>query len=143
MTPRKTETRLALLTLTGVSVYLPFETWHSLTSGLSQPSYVITLLGMLLLVWGALVSLRSQPALAPGILGTGYAWTAAHTWLLTVNRVDALSREVETQGSVGMVWLTAAFTIAVTLGLAVSLLLIVELQRKTLQTPRKQHLNHC
>ena len=131
MTPRKTETRLALLTLAGVSGYLPLETWHSLTSGLSQPSYVITFLGMLLLVWGALVSLRSQPALAPGILGTGYAWTSAHAWLLTVNRVDTIGREVGGQGIAGMVWLTAAFTIAVTLGLAVSLLLIVELQRKT------------
>ena len=55
MTPRKTETRLAILTLTGVVIFLPIETWYSLTPGLNQPSYVITLLGMLLLVWGAFV----------------------------------------------------------------------------------------
>jgi len=131
MTPRKTETRLAILTLTGVLVFLPLETWHLLTSRLNQPFYVTTLLGMLLLIWGAFVSLRSRPTLAPGILGTGYAWTAAQAWLLTVDRVDTFSLDVEPQGSVGMVWMTAAFTIAVTLGLAVSLLLIVELQRKT------------
>mgnify|MGYP001335754298 CR=1 FL=1 len=130
MTPRSTETTLARFTLAGSLFYIPIATWHSWPSELASAFYLVNLTGMLLLVWGALTSLRSRPATAPGILGAGYAWTASSGWRITTLCINSFRQDQVIDSSTGMIWLTAAVTIALTLGLAVALLLIVESQRK-------------
>ena len=57
-TLRRSETRLAWITLALSAVYIPVEIWVSLPD-LTHPFFVIDAIAMVLLVWG-------RPALAAG-----------------------------------------------------------------------------
>ena len=90
MTVRNTETWLAKLTLWLLVVYFPVETlisWPALWS----PYYLIDLIAMLLLLWGARLSLRARPRSAPGALSAAYAWTAANGWRASFDRLYELA----------------------------------------------------
>jgi hypothetical protein len=87
--PRRVETVLAYATLAALVLYVPVETWVSAQYeyGLLNPFYVIDLIAMLLLLYGAVRSLRARPHPAPGALCAAYAWTAANGWRSTWDRV--------------------------------------------------------
>ena len=59
---RRSETRLAWITLALTAIYIPAEIWVSLPD-LTHPFFVIDAVAMVLLVWGALRSLRVRPLL--------------------------------------------------------------------------------
>ena len=80
MTPRSVETFIARFTLALLLVYAPLETWASWPSGLTNPFYLVDVVGFALLLWGALASLRARPGVAPGVLCAGYAWSGANGW---------------------------------------------------------------
>jgi hypothetical protein len=84
---RDVETRLAQFTLGGLPIYVVLETWVSLPYGLWNPFYLVDLIAMILLFWGAMHSLRARPAPAPGLLCAAYAWTASNGWRATAGRV--------------------------------------------------------
>ena len=73
MPARSLETALARVTLGMLVVYIPGETWASLPDGLLNPYYIVDAIAMVLLLFGALHSLRARPRPAPGMLcgGTG------------------------------------------------------------------------
>lgn len=87
---RKVETGLAWFTLGVLAIYFPMETWASLPHGLWSPFYIVDLIAMALLLWGAVRSLRSRPERSPAILCAAYAWTVANGWRATFGRVYEL-----------------------------------------------------
>ena len=76
---RRSETRLARMTLVLSAVYIPVEIWVSLPD-LTHPFFVIDAIAMVLLVWGAVRSLRARPRRAPGVLCAAIAWSGANVW---------------------------------------------------------------
>jgi hypothetical protein len=90
MNLRTTETRLAKFTLAMLVIYFPLETWVSLPDGLTNPFYLVDLIAMALLLYGAVFSLRARPRSAPGVLCAAYGWTAANGWRATFDRVFEL-----------------------------------------------------
>jgi hypothetical protein len=78
-TLRRSETRLAWITLALSAVYIPVEIWVSLPD-LTHPFFVIDAIAMVLLVWGAVHSLRARPRRAPGVLCAAIAWSGANVW---------------------------------------------------------------
>lgn len=89
MTARTLETGLANFTLGVLAIYFPLETFAS-WGELTHPFYLVDLIGMLLLLWGALRSRRARPAGAPGILAAGWAWVASNGWRAAFGRVEWL-----------------------------------------------------
>ena len=123
MTPRSVETVIARFTLGVLLVYAPLETWAS-WSGLTNPFYLVDVVGFALLLWGTLASLRARPDVAPGVLCAGYAWSAANGWRALALRIETL--EQGGQVDVTLVWLLVIGEIVALTGLALLLLLIVE-----------------
>ena len=135
MTPRGVETVLARLTLGVLLVYAPLETWVSWPAGLSNPFYLVDVVGFLLLLWGAMTSLRARPDVAPGVLCAGYAWSAANGWRALALRMDTLQRGGEVD--VGLVWLLVISEVVMLTGLALLLLLVVESRRPRPEPPAR------
>ena len=123
MTPRSLETLIARFTLVLLLVYAPLETWASWPA-LSNPFYLVDVVGFVLLLWGATTSLRARPAAAPGVLCAGYAWSAANGWRALAIHIGTL--EQGGQVDAGLVWLLAMLEVAALVGLALLLLLVVE-----------------
>ena len=92
MNPRSLETTLSRFTLGLLVIYAPVETWASLPHGLLNPFYLIDLIAMVLLMAGAVTSLRARPDRSPSLLCAAYAWTAANGWRATFGRVEELER---------------------------------------------------
>jgi len=90
MNLRTIETWLAWLTVAVLVVYVPVETWVSWPRGLLNPFYLVDLIAMLLLLLGAVHSLRARPRSAPGVLCGAYGWAAANGWRATFDRMVAL-----------------------------------------------------
>ena len=80
MNLRRIETVVACFTLGALVVYVPVETYVSLPHGLLSPFYLIDAIAMVLMLWGAVHSLRARPACAPGLLCGAYGWAAANGW---------------------------------------------------------------
>ena len=123
MTPRSVETAVVRFTLVVLLVYAPLETWASWPA-LTDPFYLVDVVGFGLLLWGALVSLRARPGVAPGVLCAGYAWSAANGWRALALRIDTLQRGGEVD--VGLVWLLIIGEVVALTSLALLLLLVVE-----------------
>ena len=90
---RRVETGLAWFTLVALVFFAPGETWVTLAmtdgdiASLVHPLYLIDVIGMVLMLWGALHSLRARPLPAPGLLCAGLAWMASNGWRSTWFRV--------------------------------------------------------
>jgi hypothetical protein len=95
MTRRKIETALAYGTLFVLLIYVPVETWVSLPGGLLDPYYLIDVVAMILLLWGAVHSLRARPRPSPALLCAACAWASANGWRATFDRL----REIESGGT--------------------------------------------
>ena len=63
-----------------------WTSWPALTN----PFYLVDVVGFALLLWGALASLRARPNVAPGVLCAGYAWSAANGWRALALRIETL-----------------------------------------------------
>ena len=125
MTARNIETALARFTLALLVVYIPVETWASWPNVVANPFYWVDLIAMVLLLWGAVHSLRARPRAAPGVLCAAYAWTAANGWRATFGRWTELQRGGELQLGVGELWGVGAATALALACLALALFLVV------------------
>ena len=125
MNLRKAETGLAWFTLSALVVYFPVETYVSLPEGLWNPFYIVDLIAMILMFWGAVRSLKARPESSPAILCAAYAWTVANGWRATFGRMfEILNGGTLDHGATEM-W---AVTIATAIGMAcliLSLYLVV------------------
>jgi len=70
---RRLETWIAKFTLGFLVIYIPVETWASLPYGLLNPFYIVDVIAMVLMAWGAYLSLKSRPNCSPEILCVAYA----------------------------------------------------------------------
>lgn len=83
---RRIESGLAWFTLGALVLYFPIETYVSLPHGLWHPFYIVDLIAMVLMFWGATRSLKARPEPSPGVLCAAYAWAAANGWRATFAR---------------------------------------------------------
>ena len=135
MTPRSVETFIARFTLALLLVYAPLETWASWPSGLTNPFYLVDVVGFALLLWGALASLRARPDVAPGVLCAGYAWSGANGWRALALRMETLQQGGEVD--VALVWLLVIGEVVTLTGLALLLLLVVESRTRSSAEDRR------
>ena len=135
MTPRSVETTIARFTLGLLLVYVPVETWVSWPSGLTDPFYLVDVVGFALLLWGALASLRARPGVAPGVLCAGYAWSGANGWRALALRMETLQQGGEVD--VALVWLLVIGEVVTLTGLALLLLLVVESRTRSSAEDRR------
>ena len=123
---RKIETGLAWFTLGLLVIYFPIETWASLPEGLWNPFYIVDLIAMILLLWGAVRSLRARPASSPAILCAAYAWSVANGWRATFGRMfELLKGETLDHGAAEM-WFVSIGTAIGMACLILSLYLVVK-----------------
>ncbi len=109
-------------------MYFPLETLVSLPE-LWSPYYIIDLIAMVLLFWGARRSLRARPRPAPGVLTAAFAWTAANGWRATFDRVYLVTEGGELDyGSIEMCAVICGTGVALAC-LALSLKLIASRER--------------
>jgi len=86
---RRAESGLAWGTLAALAIYAPVETIYSWPN-LGDPFYIIDVIAMALMGVGMVLSLRSRPHAAPGLLTAGWAWAAANFWRAYFDRVRAM-----------------------------------------------------
>jgi hypothetical protein len=127
---RRLETGLACLTLALLVLYVPLETWVSLPYGLTNPFYLVDLIAMVLLLAGAMHSLRARPSPAPGLLCAAIAWTAANGWRATFRRLAELREGGSLDYGVPEMWAVAISTAISLGGLALAIYLVVRADRR-------------
>lgn len=86
---RAAERQLANLTFGLLVLYFPIETWASAPE-LWDPFYLVDLIGMILLFWGARRA-RAGTAAGVALLAAGYAWMSANGWRATFRRLSELA----------------------------------------------------
>lgn len=124
MDPRRAETRLARFTLALLVLYVPLETWVSWPYGLLHPMYLVDVIAMLLMFFGARRSLRARPGSSPGLLAAAWAWTAANGWRATSWRwLESVQGGALDHGRPEL-WLTAFGTLVALSCFAVTLWLV-------------------
>lgn len=85
-------TTLAIGTFIWTLVYLPIETYVSwAVGGLLRFHFLVDLLGILLLLAGAMSAWRAAPR-SPALLSAAWAWTAANFWRGTMERFFTVGR---------------------------------------------------
>ncbi len=123
MDSRKIETILARFTLGFVALYFPVETYASWRYGLLNPFYLVDLLAMILLLWGALHSLRASPRSRPEILCAAYGWTAANAWRSATWRIYEVRGGGRLDFGAAEFWIVIVSTILILACFALSLVL--------------------
>jgi hypothetical protein len=130
MNLRTIETTFAWFTLAATAIYIPVETWASLPYGLLNPFYLVDVIAMVLLVAGAIHSLRARPRSAPGILCAACAWAAANGWRATFGRLTEVWSGASLDFGIGELWAVGIATAVALVCLGVSLLLVVQAERR-------------
>jgi len=128
---RKLTGAVTAFTFAWLLVYVPLETYVTLSiaglRGLVYASYVMNVVGMGLMLWGAVSARRGQPS-APGLLTAGWSWTAATFWRATSDRFWWISRGGTLYAGTIELWLGPIFTALAVMGLAGSLILVLKPQ---------------
>ena len=123
---RKIETGLAWFTLGLLVIYFPIETWASFPEGLRNPFYIVDLIAMILLFWGAVRSLRARPTSSPAILCAAYAWSVANGWRATFGRMFEILRGETLDHGAAEMWFVSIGTAIGMACLILSLYLVVK-----------------
>ena len=77
-------------TVVTLVIYLPLETYASIPYGLTNPFYLVDLVAMGLMAWGAWRSWQTRPASSVSVMIAGYAWASANGWRATFDRVERM-----------------------------------------------------
>jgi hypothetical protein len=88
------EMRLARFTVGFLVFYAPIETWGSWPD-LWSPYYLVDLMGILLLAFGALRTRRGRYRQGLAFIGGGWAWMAAAGWRATADRLFDMAEGIE------------------------------------------------
>lgn len=126
MDARKVETILARVTLAFVAIYFPVETFVSWPYGLLNPFYIVDLIAMVLLAWGAARSLRSPPRSCPAVLCAAYGWTAANAWRSAALRIYEVRGAARLDYGNTEYWIVMISTALILVCFAVALWLVVK-----------------
>lgn len=124
MEPSRRVASLVTFTVVLLILYVPLETWYSLPA-LWDPFYLVDLIAMLLLAWGASRCRRNTSPGSLAVLTAAYGWGAANAWRALFGRLADIAR-----GSSGPGWAELTFvgvgTAAMIVGLSWSLSLALE-----------------
>ena len=108
-----------------MAVYFPVETWASWTDGLYHPYYLVDVIAMGLLLWGAIRSLRARPEKSPAVLAAAYAWTVANGWRATFARAFELLLGGSLDHGPAEMWAVSIATVTALACLILALYLVV------------------
>ena len=122
MNLRRIETAIAWFTIAALAVYAPGETYVSWSHGLTSPYYLVDLMAMILLLWGAVRSLRARPECLPGILCAAYGWASANGWRSTFARLDRIREGAPLEYGDAEVWVVG---VATAMALTIFIMLLV------------------
>jgi hypothetical protein len=131
MNTRKVETFLARFTVAFVALYFPVETFASWRYGLLNPFYIVDLIAMILLGWGALRSLRAAPRRSPAVLCAAYGWTAANAWRSTTLRIYEVRGGARLDYGDTEYWIVIISTLLILACFALSLWLVAQAREET------------
>lgn len=135
MTTRRLAHWTTLFTFAWLIVYAPLETYVTWSiagiSGLLYSSYILDVVGMGLMLWGAVATKRGAPA-GSAILAVGWSWTAAVFWRATADRFWWASLGHTLYFGPSELWLAPAIT-TVAVGAFVASLLLAIRQAKGVQ----------
>jgi hypothetical protein len=124
MNLRTTETSVAYFTLGLLIVYVPVETWASWPR-LTSPFYIVDLIAMVLLLYGALRSLRAWPRPEPAVLCAAYGWSASNGWRATFGRVVEVSAGRALENGAAELWVVGGGALLMLGCFVLSLVLVV------------------
>lgn len=111
---------LVTFTVIVLVIYAPLETWYSLPA-LWDPFYLVDLIAMLLLAWGASRCRRDPSTRSLAVLTAAYGWGAANAWRALFGRAADLVRDGTSRVG-GAEWVFVGVgTIAMIVGLVWSL----------------------
>lgn len=82
----RVERILTWFTLVFAVVFAPIETIVSWKYGLLSPYYLVDALGIVLLFWGAMRSIRRRCTSSPSVMTVGWAWMSANFWRAAMER---------------------------------------------------------
>jgi hypothetical protein len=130
--------RLAALivgfTFAGLAVYFPLETYVTWSiagvRGFLYSSYIANIVGMGLMLWGGVATRRGKP-FGPGLMATGWSWTAATFWRATSDRFWLTSLGMHLYAGPMELWLAPIVTALAVVGLLASMLLLFRSQSAT------------
>jgi hypothetical protein len=113
---RQIETALAKFSLLALAVFAVIETYASWVMfggarALIHPGYLQSVVGMLLLYFGACHSLRMRPRPAPGVMCAAHAFWAGIAWRATQARVYYMAEGGTLTFGAPELWATAAATL--------------------------------
>lgn len=144
---RTLETRLAWLTLVALAVFAPVETfasWQMLggARGLIHPAYLVTFTGIVLMLVGALHSLRARPQPSPAPLCVSHAWIVGYGLRSAFWRIDAVGKGIDLHFGQVELWATvggaavgvAAFAMTLVLTLRAAPARVESISARTLET---------
>ena len=124
---RRLANRISLATLAWLIVYVPAETYVTLSiaglPGLLYSGYIMNVVGMALMFWGAATARRFEPA-GPALLAIGWSWTAATFWRATADRFWWVSQGHGLWAGPVELWLGPLFT-ALTVGFLIASMVLV------------------
>ena len=117
---------LVSFTLISVAVYFPLETYITwdVARTLLVLGYVMDVIGMALMLWGALATRAGLPY-GPGVLASGWAWTTAVLWQAARGRYWMASQGMPLYGGPAELILAPALTVVTLAVFAGSLTLVV------------------
>ncbi len=123
---------IVMYTFVWLLVYVPLETYVTWSiaglRGFGYSSYVMNVVGMGLMLWGAVSARRQQP-FGPALLATGWSWTAATFWRATSDRYWWVSQGHSLYAGPMELWVAPVLTALAVAGLVASLRLVVRPQR--------------
>lgn len=129
---RRLASLVAGFTFAGLTVYFPLETYVTWSiagvRGFLYSSYIANLVGMGLMLWGAVAAKKGQ-SVGPALLATGWSWTAATFWRATSDRFWLTSLGIPLYAGPVELWLAPIVTALAVVGLVASLLLVFRSQR--------------
>ena len=124
---RTLRTALVAYTLGWLIVFAPVETYLIFSTvglrALVTDGYIMSVVGMGLMLWGA-VSARRLQAVAPGLLASGWSWTAAIFWHAASGAFRWAYEDGALNGRNLELWLTPLLATLAVIGMVGSLVLL-------------------
>lgn len=133
MTRHRSETPLAWLTLVGTLTHFTLETWYHLVWGQPLQALIVDYICVALMVLGSVVSLRSRPRSAAGLLAAGWAFALGFGWRSAFGRLEQRANGATPPNGEAdwVVWIVVASLIMVTMALVWALWLAWRQSRQT------------
>ncbi len=111
---------MTILAICFLAVSVPVETLYSWPGGLTNPYYLVKVVGWTLLAFGVMHVRRGRPQLGQVLLAGGFGWFAANFWRAVADRFSDLEAGGTLRlGSIEL-WFAGSCLLVSMLGLALA-----------------------